>query len=256
MTILVLLKVKKFQTHSSSLVLFVRKGVSRCKNFKAAVPWAWSSLLHTSFPPLLAHCRSFHILLYFHLHHGQPNTFIIFCSTNKAVHWSEALTPHNDPLSESHCSYTQDNYSTLQLERGNYWERCSSRVSREEKRGLGQGSCGCIVYWGRRSNKGAQLRQDAGWKMWCGDTNAEDTLVWPSRLFYCLKCPMWDRAATVDDIFFKFKSRQVALVSFCPVFCQAIQAIVQTNKNTWGGWTTHSASRKTKWSLQHVHWVL
>lgn len=112
----------------------------------------------------------FSYLTVFPSHHGQPNTFIIFCSTNKAVHWSEVLTPHNDPLSESHCSYTQDNYSTLQLERGNYWERCSSRIRREEKRGLGQGSCGCIVYWGRRSNKGPQLRQDAGRKTWCGDT--------------------------------------------------------------------------------------
>lgn len=129
--------------------------------------------LHTPSPSLLTRCPSFHILLYFHHRHGQANTFIIFCSANKAVHWIEVLTPHNDPLSESHCSYTQDNYSTLQLERGNYRERCSSRVRREEKRGLGQGSCGCIVYGGRRSNKGPQLRQDAGRKMWCEDTHVE-----------------------------------------------------------------------------------
>lgn len=32
----------------------------------------------------------------------------------------------------------------------------------KRKRRLGQGSCGCIVYGGRRSNKGPQLKQDAG----------------------------------------------------------------------------------------------
>lgn len=145
------------------------------KKWKAVIPWAHSSSPHS--------LSFFSYLTIFPPHRGQPNTFIIFCSTNKAVHWSEVLTPHNDPLSESHCSYTQDNYSTLQLERGNYWERCSSRVSREEKRGLGQGSCGCIVYWGRRSNKGPQLKQDAGRKTWCGDTNAEEKLCWPSSIF-------------------------------------------------------------------------
>ncbi len=100
----------------------------------------------------------FSYLTIFPPHRGQPNTFIILSSTNKAVHWGEVLTRHNGPLSESHCSYTQDNYSTLQVERGNYWERCSGWVNREEKRGLGQGSCGCIVYWGRRSNKGTPIK--------------------------------------------------------------------------------------------------
>lgn len=138
-------------------------------------------MFHSPSSPLITHLF-FSYLTIFPPHHGQPNTFIIFSSTNKAVHWSEVLTPHNDPLSESHCSYIQDNYSTLQLERSNYWERCSSRVRREEKRGLGQGSCGCIVYWGRRSNKGPQLEQDAGRKTWCGDINAEKKLGWTSNI--------------------------------------------------------------------------
>jgi len=132
-----------------------------------------------SYPDPLTHCP-FHIFL---PHHGQANTFIIFCSTNKAVHWIEVLTLHNDPLSESHCSYTQDNYSTLLLERGNYWEWCSSRVRGEEKRGLGQGRCGCIVYGGRRSNKGPRLGQDAWPKRWCRDINAVKTLSHTSAMF-------------------------------------------------------------------------
>lgn len=158
------------------------------------------SLLHTSSPPLLSSPHSLSLFSYltiFPPRRGQPNTFIIFCSTNKAVHWSEVLTPHNDPLSQSHCSYTQDNYSTLQLERGNYWERCSSRVSREEKRGLGQGSCGCIVYWGRRSNKGPKLRQDPGRKMWCGDTAEAEKTSWPLGIFHSLS----QNLCAVNDTF-------------------------------------------------------
>ena len=198
----------------------------------------------------------FSYLTIFPSHPGQPNTFIIFCSTNKAVHWREVLTPHNDPLSESHCSYTQDNYSTLHLERGNYWERCSSRVMREEKRGLGQGSCGCIVYLGGRgSNKGPQLKQDAGRKTWCGHTNAEKKLGWPwslsktSHLRFCCHCT-WH--------FLGFGTKSGACVSFCPVSCQVIQAILQSNKNTWAGWTPYSAlkgkiaSGKTKWRVQKM----
>lgn len=171
-----------------------------------------------------AHLTSLTVVLfisyYISTSHGQANTFIIFCSTNKAVHWGEVLTLHNDPLSESHCSYTQDNYSTLQLERGNYWERCSSRVRIEEKRGLGQGTCGCIVYWGRRSNKGPQLRQDGGRKTWCGDRNAKEKLGWSSNMCFC---QIWHCAATVV-VFVKVKvTTSGTCVSFCSVSCQVIQ---------------------------------
>lgn len=59
------------------------------------------------------------------------------------------------PFQPSHCSCTHDNYSTLQPERGNYWEGCSSKsVKKRRRERLGQGSCACIVYWGRWSNKG------------------------------------------------------------------------------------------------------
>lgn len=177
-------------------------------------------------PPHPAHLSSLTAVLfisyYISTSHGQANTFIISCSTNKAVHWGEVLTPHNDPLSESHCSYTQDNYSTLQLERGNYWERCSGRVRIEKKRGLGQGSCGCIVYWGRRSNKGPQLRQDAGRKTWCGDMNAEEKLDWQSNFFFS---QIWQCAVTIA-VFVKVNvTTSGTCVSFRPVSCQVSRAI-------------------------------
>lgn len=189
----------------------------------------------------------FSYLTIFPPRHGQPNTFIIFCSTNKAVHWSEVLTPHNDPLSESHCSYTQDNYSTLQVERGNYWERCSSRVNREEQKGLGQGSCGCIVYWGRWSNKGAQLRQDAGRQTWCWDTNAEEKLRWPSSLFILSKITVDAKVEVVTTgsvclpvqfLFFFFFGQGYRLIKILEV----------------GGlcFKREIASGKTKWSPQQM----
>lgn len=116
------------------LVLFLRYHTELCQlQFKIQKSENASSVPHS----VLSSPHSlwfFSYLTIFPPHHGQPNTFIIFRSTNKAIHWSEVLSPHNDPLSESHCSYTQDNYSTLQLERSNYWERCSSKVRREGKR--------------------------------------------------------------------------------------------------------------------------
>lgn len=125
-TPLVLLKVKKFPKNiRSDDVIHVVK-LWLCCSFGMKLR------------PTHLHC-CFFISYYISTSHGRANTFIIFCSTNKAVHWGAVLTPHNDPLSESHCSYTQDNYSTLRLERGNYRERCSGKVAIEEKRGIRTG---------------------------------------------------------------------------------------------------------------------
>lgn len=41
----------------------------------------------------------------------------------------------------------------------------------KEQRRLGQGSCGCIVYWGRWPNKGPRLSKDERWKTWWRETN-------------------------------------------------------------------------------------
>jgi len=202
-------KSKEISNAFSSLVLFLYKDIQiyqfdfKVQKMKSSCPLSMK-LTRPHFIPSSPRSPSFFsYLTLFPSDHGQPNTFIIFCSTNKAVHWSEVLTPHNDPLSESHCSYTQDNYSTLQLERGNYWERCSSRIRRGEKRGLGHGSCGCIVYWGRWSNKRPQLSQDAGRKTWCGDMNAEKRLGGASSMFYSLSKTS-DSAATAHGIFLCF----------------------------------------------------
>lgn len=43
------------------------------------------------------------------------------------------------PFQPSHCSCTHDNYSTLQPERGNYWEGCSSKSVKKEKREIRAG---------------------------------------------------------------------------------------------------------------------
>lgn len=192
----------------SSLVFFLFKDTQICQDAEnkksLAVPWAWSCLFHTSPPP---HSLSFFsYLTIFPSCHGQPNTFIIFCSTNKAVHWSEVLPPHNDLLSESHCSYTQDNHSTLQLERGNYLERCSSRV-----RGRGGGGEGirtgeqwlyCLlreVVKQRTPIKTGCRTKDKMRRYEC----REEAGLTDHRLFsYSLsKCPVRQSAAAVRGIF-------------------------------------------------------